>query len=98
MIGASSEDVDSPLNVKIFDKSTGKWFVPTILGKKPKASKFHSAVLVTDDRILILTGDSSANEFAYFLEVFSSLHRIDFGTIGLVPVKFVMLGNLVMEL
>lgn len=65
--------------------------VPTILGKKPKASKFHSAVLVTDDRILILTGDSSANEFAHFLEVFSSLYRINFGTIGPVAVKFAML-------
>ncbi|XP_078149987.1 guanylate kinase 1-like [Carex rostrata] len=75
VIGASSEDVDSPLNVRIFNKSTGIWSVPTILGKKPKASKFHRAVLVTDNRILILTGDSSANKFAHFLEVDTNFVR-----------------------
>lgn len=49
-------------------------FAPTILGKKPTASKFHSAVLVTNDRILVLKGDSSANEFSYFLEVLFLVH------------------------
>ncbi|KAF3325503.1 guanylate kinase 1-like isoform X2 [Carex littledalei] len=75
VIGALSEEADSRLNVKIFDKSTRKWSAPTILGKKPKASKFHSAVLVTNDHILILTGDSSANEFSYFLEVDTNFVR-----------------------
>ncbi|KAJ3674838.1 hypothetical protein LUZ60_005454 [Juncus effusus] len=69
VIGASSEETDSQLEVKIFDKTTQEWLVPTVLGTKPTASKFHSAVPINNERILILKGDSNANDFAYFLEV-----------------------------
>lgn len=82
VIGASSDEAESPLDVKIFDKATGKWFVPTILGKKPSASRFHSAVPVSVDRILIVKGDSSANEFAHFLEVDTEFVRERKGLLG----------------
>ncbi|KAJ4789896.1 Guanylate kinase [Rhynchospora pubera] len=75
VVGATSEGAESPLDVKLFDKATGKWLAPTILGKKPNSSTFHSGVLVTNDRILFLKADSSANEFSYFLEVDSKFVR-----------------------
>ncbi|XP_008786141.2 guanylate kinase 1-like [Phoenix dactylifera] len=57
------------IDVKIFDKSTGKWLIPTVLGTKPRPSNGHSAVPVNDDRILILKADCSADDCFWFLEV-----------------------------
>lgn len=42
---------------------------PTVLGTKPKTSKHHSAVLLNDDRMLVLRGDSTSSECFWFLEV-----------------------------
>nr|XP_010923428.1 guanylate kinase 1 isoform X2 [Elaeis guineensis] len=57
------------MDVKIFDKLTGKWLIPTVLGTKPTPSNGYSAVPVNGDRILILKEDCSAVDSFWFLEV-----------------------------
>ncbi|XP_073005507.1 guanylate kinase 1-like isoform X2 [Typha latifolia] len=69
VVEGSSDGANFPIDVKIFDKTAGKWFVPTVLGTKPIASGVHSAVFLSNDRILIIKGDSSADDCAWFLEV-----------------------------
>ncbi|XP_072951643.1 guanylate kinase 1-like [Typha angustifolia] len=69
VVEGSSDGANFPIDVKIFDKTAGKWFVPTVLGTKPIASRVHSAVFLSNDRILIIKGDSSADDCAWFLEV-----------------------------
>lgn len=69
VVGGSSDGEKLSMDVKIFDKSTGRWLIPTILGTKPMPSKGHSAVPVNNDRILILKGDCSAADCFWFLEV-----------------------------
>ncbi|XP_068637568.1 guanylate kinase 1-like isoform X2 [Aristolochia californica] len=56
-------------DVQIFDKSTGKWLIPTVLGTQPTLSKGYSAVLLNKDRLLILKRDSAPDECIWFLEV-----------------------------
>lgn len=43
--------------------------VPKVLGTKPKQCKGHSAVLLNEDRILIVKGGSSPDDCTWFLEV-----------------------------
>ncbi|XP_017701944.2 guanylate kinase 1-like isoform X2 [Phoenix dactylifera] len=69
VIGGSSDGARLSIDVKIFDKSTGKWLIPTILGSKPMPSKGHSSIPVNNDQILILKGDCSAADCFWFLEV-----------------------------
>ncbi|CAK9165083.1 unnamed protein product [Ilex paraguariensis] len=57
------------IGVQIFNRSTGELVIPAVLGTKPKLFKGHSAVLVDDDRILVLKGNSSSDDFTWFLEV-----------------------------
>lgn len=65
LIGGTNES----LGVKICDKSTGKWLTPTVLGTEPKPCKGHSAVLVNDDRILVIKKGSTSDDCIWFLEV-----------------------------
>ncbi|KAK3217790.1 hypothetical protein Dsin_011760 [Dipteronia sinensis] len=65
LIGGTNE----ALGVKIYDKSTGKWVIPTVLGKEPKPCNGHSAVLLNEDRILVIKKGSTPDDCIWFLEV-----------------------------
>ncbi|XP_078430003.1 guanylate kinase 1 isoform X1 [Wolffia australiana] len=70
VIGGESEGGDSsPVRVRIFDLSTEKWVVPCVLGKEPAPFKEHSAMVLGDERILVLKQDSHPDDCAWFLEV-----------------------------
>lgn len=43
--------------------------VPTVLGPQPTPTKSHSAILVNDEKILIVEKGVSLNDFIWFLEV-----------------------------
>lgn len=46
--------------------------IPIVLGTKPKPSKDFSAVLLNDDRVLVVRGNSGSSECFWFLEVSKS--------------------------
>ncbi|KAK1315213.1 hypothetical protein QJS10_CPA06g01814 [Acorus calamus] len=69
VVGGSDDGEGSCLSVHVFDKYTGKWLVPTILGTKPLPCKGHSAVLLNNDRILVLKQDALPDDCTWFLEV-----------------------------
>ncbi|KAK1266535.1 hypothetical protein QJS04_geneDACA016396 [Acorus gramineus] len=75
VVGGPDDGEGSCLSVRVFDKSTGKWSVPTILGTKPLPCKGHSAVLLNNDRILILKQDALPDDCTWFLEVDSPFVR-----------------------
>ncbi|XVF75812.1 hypothetical protein PTKIN_Ptkin13bG0216800 [Pterospermum kingtungense] len=52
VIGGANSDSASSIEVQIYDKSTGKWVIPKVLGTKPKPCKGHSAVLLNEDRMV----------------------------------------------
>ncbi|KAI3782549.1 hypothetical protein L2E82_12600 [Cichorium intybus] len=62
-------DDPTSTEVRILNKSTGEWVIPTVLGTKPKALKGHSCVVLNEDRILIIKTNSKSNESVWFLEV-----------------------------
>ncbi|MBA0587831.1 hypothetical protein Gorai_000952, partial [Gossypium raimondii] len=66
--GGADHDSTSYIGVKIYDKSTGKWVIPTVLGTKPKACKGHSAILLNEDRIMIIIRGSTPDDCIWFLE------------------------------
>ncbi|XP_052174087.1 guanylate kinase 2-like [Diospyros lotus] len=68
-IGGNDDQSTSTIQVRIFDKSTGKWTIPTVLGTEPQQCKVHSAVLLNGERILVLKGGSTPDDCAWFLEV-----------------------------
>ncbi|KAL0334292.1 UNVERIFIED_CONTAM: Guanylate kinase [Sesamum angustifolium] len=55
VIGATEKESACTIGVRIFDKSTSKWVIPTVLGTKPKPLGGHSAIALDDDRILVNT-------------------------------------------
>ncbi|KAL5744023.1 hypothetical protein ACOSQ2_027139 [Xanthoceras sorbifolium] len=65
LIGGTNES----LEIKIYDKSTGRWVIPTVLGIEPKSCKGHSAVPVNEDRILVIKKGSTSDDCIWFLEV-----------------------------
>lgn len=69
VIGGTDEDSALSIGVRIFDNSTNTWAIPTVLGTKPDPCKGHSAVLLNEDRILILKRDSTPDDCIWFLEV-----------------------------
>ncbi|XP_059646310.1 guanylate kinase 2-like [Cornus florida] len=69
VIGGTDDESTSTIDVRILYKSTGEWVIPTVLGTKPKLSKGHSAVLLNEDRILIVKGDSTPDDCVWSLEV-----------------------------
>ncbi|KAF8043998.1 hypothetical protein BT93_A2088 [Corymbia citriodora subsp. variegata] len=68
VIGGSDGEPTS-LGVRIFDKSTAQWVHPVVLGTKPRACKGHSAVLLNEDRILIIKKGASSDDCIWFLEL-----------------------------
>ncbi|XP_072980205.1 guanylate kinase 1-like [Typha angustifolia] len=83
VVGGVGDGAKSSISIKIFDKFTGTWLIPTVLGTQPVPSKGHSAVILNNDRILIVKRDSSLDDFAWFLEVdtpFVKEHKKILGT------------------
>ncbi|KAL6987121.1 Guanylate kinase 2, variant 2 [Sarracenia purpurea var. burkii] len=69
VIGGTDAESVSTIGVQIFNRSTGKLTIPIVLGTKPTHSKGHSTVLLNEDRILIVKGDSTPDDCTWFLEV-----------------------------
>ncbi|KAH9648205.1 guanylate kinase 2 [Citrus sinensis] len=60
---------DESVEVKIYDRSTGNWLIPAVRGIEPRPCKGHSAVLLNEDRILVIKKGSSSDDCLWFLEV-----------------------------
>ncbi|XP_044506464.1 guanylate kinase 1-like [Mangifera indica] len=60
---------DESIGVEIYNKSTGKWMIPIVLGKGPKPSKGHSAFAINEDRLLVIKKGASPEDCIWFLEV-----------------------------
>ncbi|GLT96055.1 hypothetical protein SLE2022_137040 [Rubroshorea leprosula] len=69
VIGRTDDGSTPSLGVKIYEKSTRKWVVPTVLGTRPATCKGHSAVLLNEDRIMIIKKGSNPDDCIWFLEV-----------------------------
>ncbi|KAG8479770.1 hypothetical protein CXB51_029607 [Gossypium anomalum] len=69
VIGSSNNDSISSIEVQIYDKSRGKWVIPTVLGTEPKRYEGHSAILLNEDRIMVITWGSTPDDCIWFLEV-----------------------------
>jgi len=64
-----SDDDSKTSVVKIHDKLTHTWVVPTILGKQPLLTKSQSAIPVGDEKILVIEKGVPLNESIWFLEI-----------------------------
>ncbi|XP_027071098.1 guanylate kinase 2-like isoform X2 [Coffea arabica] len=88
LIGGTDHGSKSTIEVRVSDKRTGGWVTPTVLGTRPKPSEVISAVILNEDRIFILKGDSSPDDCFWFLEIhheqvdtpFVQEKRKEFGT------------------
>ncbi|KAK6945305.1 Guanylate kinase/L-type calcium channel beta subunit [Dillenia turbinata] len=69
VIGGMGDRSTPSICVRVFDRSTGEWFNPAVLGTVPLSWAGHSAVAVSEDRILIITKDSIPDDCIWFLEV-----------------------------
>ncbi|KAF9679662.1 hypothetical protein SADUNF_Sadunf06G0037900 [Salix dunnii] len=69
VIGVENDESTLSLEVQIFDKATGNWATPIVLGAKPNSCKGLSAVSLNDDRILIVKKGSTSDDCIWFLEV-----------------------------
>nr|XP_043636286.1 guanylate kinase 2-like [Erigeron canadensis] len=69
VIGGSGLDDPTLNGVRVFDKSTGRWVVPTVLGTKPKAFNGHSVLPLNKEKILIIKHNSKSDDGVWFLEV-----------------------------
>ncbi|XWS59144.1 hypothetical protein CRYUN_Cryun08bG0096800 [Craigia yunnanensis] len=67
VIGCGNNDSTSYIAVQIYVKSTGKWVIPTVLGTKPKPCKGHSAILLNEDRVMVII--RGGDDCIWFLEV-----------------------------
>ncbi|KAL0346250.1 UNVERIFIED_CONTAM: Guanylate kinase [Sesamum radiatum] len=75
VIGATEKESACTIGVRIFDKSTSKWVIPTVLGTKPKPFGGHSAIALDEDRILVIKGNSTSDDCFWFLEVNTAFVR-----------------------
>lgn len=69
VIGGENDESTLSVEVQIFDKPTGNWVTPIVLGTKPNTCKGLSAVSLNDDRILIVKKGSTPDDCIWFLEV-----------------------------
>ncbi|WOH00076.1 hypothetical protein DCAR_0519432 [Daucus carota subsp. sativus] len=67
VIGWANDKVATS-GVRIFDKCTNEWVIPTVLGTKPKPFRGHLAMLYCEDRILVVKESSTFDECIWFLE------------------------------
>ncbi|KAK6149166.1 hypothetical protein DH2020_016691 [Rehmannia glutinosa] len=82
-IGEFDDKSVSTFGIRVFDKSTGEWVIPIVLGTKPKPSKGHSAIVLDEDRILVIKANTTSDDSFWFLEVntaFVREQRIRLGT------------------
>ncbi|KAL3632461.1 Guanylate kinase 2 [Castilleja foliolosa] len=75
VIDESDDKSGSTIGIRIFDKSTGEWVIPIVLGTKPKPSKGHSAIVLDDDRVLVIKANTTSDDSFWFLEVNTSFVR-----------------------
>ncbi|KAI3471375.1 hypothetical protein Pfo_030739 [Paulownia fortunei] len=75
VIGESDDKSVSTIGIRIFDKSTGEWVIPIVLGTIPKPSKGHSAIILDEDRILVTKGNTTSDDSFWFLEVNTAFVR-----------------------
>ncbi|XP_073149062.1 guanylate kinase 2-like [Henckelia pumila] len=68
-IDTPKNGASSAVGIRVFDRSTGEWLIPTVLGTKPELLKGHSAILLDEERILFINGDSTSDDCFWFLEV-----------------------------
>lgn len=68
VIGRTDDDSKSSFGIKILDKLTQTWIVPTVLGAQPP-SKSHSAILINEEKILVVEKGVSFNDSIWFLEI-----------------------------
>ncbi|KAG8048815.1 hypothetical protein GUJ93_ZPchr0009g595 [Zizania palustris] len=64
-----SDDLKSSISIKILDKLTQTWVVPTVLGAHPTPTNSHSSILVNSGKILIIEKGVPLSDFIWFLEV-----------------------------
>ncbi|XP_041025697.1 guanylate kinase 2-like isoform X2 [Juglans microcarpa x Juglans regia] len=69
LIGGVNDEPTLSLGVHIFDQTRGKLVNPLVLGTKPTPCKGHSAVLLNEDRILMIKRGSVPDDCIWFLEV-----------------------------
>ncbi|KAK9289703.1 hypothetical protein L1049_007862 [Liquidambar formosana] len=69
VIGGNDDELALSIGVRIFDKSTNTWSIPTFLGTKPKPCKGFSAMLLDEDRICLIKRASPPEDRIWFLEV-----------------------------
>ncbi|RLN28652.1 guanylate kinase 1-like [Panicum miliaceum] len=69
VIGRSDDDSKSSIIIKILDKLTQTWVVPTVLGTQPTLTESQSAIPVNDEKILIIENGVPLNESIWFLEI-----------------------------
>ncbi|GKV32605.1 hypothetical protein SLEP1_g41199 [Rubroshorea leprosula] len=83
VIGRTDDGSTSSLGVKIYEKSTRKWVIPTVLGTRPATCKGHSAVLWNEDRIMIIKKGSNPDDCIWFLEVDTKYVKEHKGNLGI---------------
>ncbi|KAG9148266.1 hypothetical protein Leryth_012233 [Lithospermum erythrorhizon] len=54
VIGGTDDEFSSTIGVQILDTLTNNWTTHSILGMLPKPAEGHSAVLLNEDRILVI--------------------------------------------
>lgn len=69
LIGGADDESTLSIGVQIFDQTRGEFVNPIVLGTKPKPCKGHSALLLNEDRILIIKRGSTPDDCIWFLEV-----------------------------
>ncbi|KAF5474121.1 hypothetical protein F2P56_006051, partial [Juglans regia] len=69
LIGGVNDEPTLSLGVHIFDQTRGELVSPLVLGTKPTPCKGHSAVLLNEDRILMIKRGSVPDDCIWFLEV-----------------------------
>ncbi|KAG8367905.1 hypothetical protein BUALT_Bualt16G0121400 [Buddleja alternifolia] len=75
VIGATENESSGIIGIRVFDKSTCEWVIPTVLGTKPGPSKGQSAILLDEDRILVIKGNSTFDDCFWFLEINTAFVR-----------------------
>uniref|UniRef100_A0ACD5WW76 Uncharacterized protein n=1 Tax=Avena sativa TaxID=4498 RepID=A0ACD5WW76_AVESA len=73
LISRSGGESKSTISIRILDKSTQTWAVPTVLGTQPVHFEAHSAILVNENMILVVVKKGAPLiESIWFLEVNTS--------------------------
>ncbi|KAG8371932.1 hypothetical protein BUALT_Bualt12G0014200 [Buddleja alternifolia] len=75
VIGATENESKPTFGVRIFNKSTDEWVIPNVLGTKPEPSIGHSAIILDEERILVIKGNTSSDDSFWFLEVNTAFVR-----------------------